>query len=152
MESSATMASSESRPEGELAPEDLDILSRVATWVVDRRMTVPAILFLESHRPLSFVGSQVMIAASPVVATLEPFFRGLIGKTFTYADQRRYADYRRFAELMENRENLEALIVEVERANQRQKDLDRAEKDKRKALKRELREKKRALRRARRGL
>jgi len=140
------MTDEETLPEGELAPADLEILSRVANWVAERRMSVPAILFLESHRPLSFVGSQVMIAASPFVATLEPFVRGMLGKTFTYAD------YRRFAELMENRENFETLIVEVERANQRQMDAERAEKEKRKALRRELREKKRAIRRARRGL
>jgi len=140
------MAAEETSPEGELPPADLEILSRIAGWVVERRMSVPAILFLESHRPLSFVGSQVMIMASPLVATLEPFVRGMIGKSFTYAD------YRRFAELMENRENLEVLIVEVERANQLKKDAERAEKEKRKALRRELREKKKALRRARRGL
>lgn len=61
------------------------------------RMTVPAIFFLESMKPLSFVGSQAM-----------HFFEPFVNAFFTVRD------YERFAVLMERRENLEALLVKIE--------------------------------------
>ena len=118
---------------------DEEILSRLANWVVE----LPAILFLESHRPLSFVGSQALIFASPIVSFFEPFLRSLFGPGY---DQK---SYQRFAELMEDRSNLELLIIEIERANQRQKDTEKEEKRRRKELKKEARARRRELRRAR---
>jgi hypothetical protein len=44
-----------------------DVLERFALQVVERRMETPAILFLETVRPLNFIGSQLMFAASPLV-------------------------------------------------------------------------------------
>lgn len=144
MADSPAMAHGETRIDGELPEEDLALLTRLAEWVVERRMAVPAILFLESHRPLSFVGSQALLVASPAVDFFEPFIRGLVGRGFTYAD------FRRFAELMEERDNLETLVVEIERANQRAKEREKAEKERKRALKREVREQRKALRKARR--
>lgn len=43
------------------------LMERLADRVVQLRMTVPAILFLESVRPLNYVGSQVMVFFAPVV-------------------------------------------------------------------------------------
>jgi hypothetical protein len=60
-------------------------------------MTVPAIFFLESVKPLSFVGSQALHFFEPMVRA---FFN--------------VQDYERFALLMERRENLEALLVRIE--------------------------------------
>lgn len=122
---------------------DQEILTRLANWVVKRRLTAPAIIFLESHRPLSFVGSQAMIAASPIVSFFEPIVKGMAGPGFEHAS------YKRFAELMENRDNLELLIIEIERANQRQQAIEKEEKKKRKALKKEAKRKRRELKRAR---
>jgi len=65
--------------------------------VVRYRMTVPAIFFLESMKPLSFVGSQAMVF-------FEPFVRALFS----------VPEYDRAAQLMERRENLEALLVKLE--------------------------------------
>ena len=53
--------------EAELSPEQLRLLQRLASKVVAMRMTTPAILFLESVRPLNYVGSQVMVFFAPVV-------------------------------------------------------------------------------------
>lgn len=117
---------------------DEELLQSLADWVVERRLTAPAIIFLESHRPLSFVGSQVMIAASPLVAFFGPFFKASVGFDGD--------DFRRFAELMENRDNLELLIVEIERASQKATDRQREEKLRRKALRKETKERRRALR------
>ena len=56
-------------------------------------MEVPAILTLETGRPLSLVAGQAMIFFEPIVLALF-----------------RLPDYRRFAALIERREALEALI------------------------------------------
>src|SRR3990172_724661 len=44
-----------------------DLMNRLAERVVQMRMTTPAILFLESVRPLNYVGSQVMVFFAPIV-------------------------------------------------------------------------------------
>ena len=82
------------------------------------RMTVPAILFLESVKPLSFVGSQAL-----------HFFEPMVTAVFTVPD------YERFAALMERRENLETLLVAIERKDEavrleerERRDRERAEK------------------------
>jgi hypothetical protein len=81
-----------------LAAGDLALLERVAARVVELRLEVPAILTLESVRPLSFVASQAMIFFQPLVQALL-----------------RFEDYQRFAALAERREALEALAVLIER-------------------------------------
>jgi len=55
-------------PDG--AGRDLELppsLEKVATSVVERGMETPAVIFLESIVPLSFLGSQAMFAAWPLV-------------------------------------------------------------------------------------
>jgi hypothetical protein len=52
-----------------LADSERDaILNRIADGIVRRKMETPAILFLEMHKPLSFVASQGLIVTSPFVA------------------------------------------------------------------------------------
>lgn len=80
-----------------LAPADLDLLERVARRVVELRLETPAILTLESARPLSVLAGQTMI-----------FFEPMIQAMF------RIADYRRFAALVERREALERLEEMIE--------------------------------------
>jgi hypothetical protein len=81
-----------------LAAEDLALLERVAARVVELHLEVPAILTLESVRPLSFVASQAMIFFQPMVQALL-----------------RFGDYQRFAVLAERRDALEALSALIER-------------------------------------
>jgi len=81
-----------------LAAEDLALLKRVAARVVELHLEVPAVLTLESVRPLSFVASQAMIFFQPLVLALL-----------------RFSDYQRFAALAERRDALEALIALIER-------------------------------------
>jgi len=82
---------------GEPTPEDLDLLETIANAVVSRRMTVPAILFLESTRPLSFLGSQFLYFIEPIV------------RSIIKGDQ-----FRRVAVLMEDRANVERLLLAIE--------------------------------------
>lgn len=80
------------------APEDLALLERVAARVVELHLEVPAVLTLESVRPLSFVAGQAMVFFQPMVQALL-----------------RFDDYRRFAALLERRESLERLTSLIER-------------------------------------
>ena len=85
-------------------------------------MTVPAILFLESVKPLSFLGSQALYFFEPMVRAL-----------FTVPE------YDRFAALMERRENIEVLLLKIEekeetarRVERERKAAERAARDARK--------------------
>lgn len=80
-----------------LSAEDEALLAAVARRVARYRMEVPAILFLESVRPLNFVGSQAMVFFAPLVQALFAM-----------------PEYERFAKLLEDRENLERLARRIE--------------------------------------
>lgn len=82
----------------DLTPEDLALLERVAARVIELRMEVPALLTLESGRPLSLLAGQAMVF-------FEPFVQALF----------RMPDYRRFAALIERRATVETLIGMIER-------------------------------------
>ena len=47
--------------------EDLALLQRIADAVVQRRMAAPAVVFLESLGPMSFLGSQVLHFFAPII-------------------------------------------------------------------------------------
>ena len=62
---------------GEDRREALDVLiERVALRLEAAGMSAPAIAFLESNRPLAFVGSQMLLVAQPF---LSPFLSSLDG-------------------------------------------------------------------------
>ena len=89
-------AFSTASPHGPLGEEDIALLNRLAGWVVKRQMCLPAIMFLESVKPLSAIGSQVMIFLRPFNMFFKP------------------EEYNRIAEIMERREGIDALINEIE--------------------------------------
>jgi hypothetical protein len=76
-----------------LGTEDLALLDGVAGRIVDLRLELPAILTLETGRPLSVLAGQTMIFFEPIVTAFL-----------------KLPDYRRFAQLIERREAVEALI------------------------------------------
>ncbi len=79
--------------------EDCDaaLLRKLADFVVGRNMSLPAIMFLESVRPLNFVGSQAMV-----------FLKPIISRFFTNAE------YDKLATILERREVIDFLINEIE--------------------------------------
>ena len=81
-----------------LVPDDLALLERLATRVVELRLEVPAILTLETSKPLSVLASQAMVFFEPMVQALFSF-----------------PDYRRIALLVERRDAIEALMRLIER-------------------------------------
>ena len=106
----------------EILPEDVDasegerILKRVADEIVSRRLTAPAIFFLEACSPLSFIGGQAMIV-------LEPFIHAIFD----------LPDYRKFALMMERGENVEKLIAMIEVTDGEQRQAEAELKKQRKA-------------------
>jgi len=87
-------------PEAEkpaMPEEELAILKKVAKQVVDRRMAVPAIVFLESVKPLNYIGSQVLVFFEPIVQTVFNF-----------------KDYNTFRSALEKRESIETMILQIE--------------------------------------
>jgi hypothetical protein len=55
----------------QLTPEERDkLIDELAQKVVDKRMETPAIMFLEMHKPVTFLASQSILVASPFLVPL----------------------------------------------------------------------------------
>jgi hypothetical protein len=80
-----------------LSAEDQALLQRLATRVVELHMEVPAILTLESAKPMTVIASQTLVFLEPMIQSLF-----------------RFSDYRRFTALIERRDVMEALIRRIE--------------------------------------
>jgi len=83
----------------ELSPERAEyLIERLAQWVVSHRLETPAIMFLETTKPLTFIGSQMwLMYGVPML--------GIV------ADEHLTSE---FGLLFENRENVESLIHKIE--------------------------------------
>jgi hypothetical protein len=119
--------------EGRFSPEDEALLTAVATRVVRMGMATPAVFFLESVKPLSFIGSQVLVF-------FEPFVRAFFN----------LVQYEQFARLMEDREALERLLERIEALDEEARERERAAKEEAKAAKRAAKEARKAEKEARR--
>ncbi|MCK4403784.1 MAG: hypothetical protein KAW02_01715 [candidate division Zixibacteria bacterium] len=97
----------------ELTPHQEEILTKIAQKVVYWKMSVPAILFLESVKPLNYVGSQMM-------AFFEPFVQAIVS----------WKDYDEVRNMMEERGTVERLLQRIEQ-------LDSEAQEKEKTLKKE---------------
>ena len=93
--------------EEELQSEEIELLRKIAQKVVDMRMTVPAILFLESVKPLNYIGSQVMVFFEPFVGALFNF------RTMNMQGMK-LNEYDLFRRMMEKRDNVERLLQKIE--------------------------------------
>jgi hypothetical protein len=91
-------------PDADAQPTDRqrELLQKVADQLIDRRLEAPAILFLESIKPLSFLTSQGLIVLGPL---LQPLLS--------------VQDYDLLTESLEHRENVEWLICRLEDAEER---------------------------------
>lgn len=85
-------------PEADAQREAEDvILTKLATEVVEWKMTVPAILSLESVKPLNYIGAQAMVFFEPFIQTLFNL-----------------KDYDTVRVMLEKRENIERLLLKIE--------------------------------------
>lgn len=100
-----------------VSPEEIpderreEIIRALAKEIAARRLTAPAIFFLETVKPLSFVGSQAMIFLQPIIQAVFPF-----------------RSYNEFSVMMEDRKNVEALLCEMERLEIEEREKRRKEK------------------------
>jgi len=81
-----------------LPPEEAAVLDKLAKKAVERGMAVPAILFLESVKPLNFITSQVMVFFEPIIQTIFNF-----------------KDYNNLRTALERRESIEILLLKIEK-------------------------------------
>lgn len=102
---------------GEPDPDEA-LLASVAGRVVRMGLAVPAVFFLESTKPLSFVGSQALVF-------LEPFVKAFLN----------LASYDRFTAMMEDRRNVERLIRKIEELEDERARKEKEEKVARRAAK-----------------
>ena len=89
-------------PYGPLTAEDHKLLAKLAGFIVGRRMTTPALLFLGSIGPLNAIGSQAMVFLRPF---LTPLFNP--------------ADYDRVTAILDRREGISVLVEAIETAEAR---------------------------------
>ena len=55
----------------ELSPEERDrLIDELAQKVVKKRLETPVVLFLEMHKPVSFLAGQGLVVATPLLAPL----------------------------------------------------------------------------------
>ena len=100
--------------------EQREIMDRLAGKIVERRLAAPAILFLESIKPLSFLGNQALIFFQPIVQSIFNF-----------------KSYDEIAGILEDRENLEYLLTKIEALEGQQAALAREKARERKRQRRE---------------
>ena len=81
-----------------ISQSDRELISNLAQKIVRHGMAVHAIFFLDMMKYLSFFGGQLMVFFGPII-------------TAFISSQ----SYYKFAELLEDRNNVEFLLVEIER-------------------------------------
>ncbi len=87
-----------SAEDGEISDVDRGLLERMADFLIRRRVAEPAIVLLETCRPLNFVSAQVLVFLRP----------------FVHLVYKKREEYDRFTELLEKRAALSAFIEIIE--------------------------------------
>ena len=87
-----------SPPESAITEEDEALAEKVATFVVGRKLTAPAIMLLETSHPFNYIGSQLLTFISPFVSII-----------FTTADE-----FNRFTLFLEKRESIPCIVRHIE--------------------------------------
>jgi len=110
--------------------EEQELIDKFALWVAKRGLTVPAIMALESSKPLNWIGSQLMLVAEPAAWAIEPMLKA--------AFKFNHKDYLLFQKLLEKRWSIEHLILAIEKFDAEIKDKEDEFKAAQKAKKKEL--------------
>ncbi len=74
-----------------------ELLDKMAKKIVDLRLTPVAVVMLESSKPVSYIGSQLMVFLQPIVTAVFPF-----------------RTYDEVTALLEDRANVELFIRKIE--------------------------------------
>ena len=81
-----------------ICKSDRQLISNLAEKIVRHGMAVPAIFFLEMVKYMSYIGSQLMVFFGPVITV---FIQS--------------QSYYKITHLLEDRQNVEFLMLEIER-------------------------------------
>jgi hypothetical protein len=87
----------ESETDFEPTEKQREVVDRLAKEVARRRMTTPALLFLEMSRPLNFIASQIMHYFQPIISAVLDT-----------------GGYQAFAEFLEHRGSVQYLCRRIE--------------------------------------
>ena len=87
-----------------ISQSDKQLISNLAGKIVRHGMAIPAILFLEMVKYLSFFGGQLMVFFGPIITVFIPSH-----------------SYYKIAELLEDRKNVEFLLVQIEQLEEMRK-------------------------------
>ncbi|MDD3626346.1 MAG: hypothetical protein PHV06_03425 [bacterium] len=101
-----------------LTEKDKLLIDKIAKKIVYLGLSTPAIFFIEMHKPMNFLGSQLLVF-------LEPILWGFFNTD----------EFRRFALILEKRDSLEVLLRRIE-------ELEEEINEKKKQLKLEKKQKK----------
>jgi hypothetical protein len=85
-------------PPGRASVKDTAFAERIAGRITELNLAVPAIMALESAKPLTFVASQALVFFDPVIRIFVEL-----------------KDYRKLIDLLEDRQKVEELILALER-------------------------------------
>lgn len=85
---------------------DLALVDRLAAFVAGRRMATPALMLLESGRPMNFLGSQFLVFLAPFA-------------TMVFSPR----EYERFAGILERRGSVDLIIDRITEAENRREDV-----------------------------
>ena len=77
--------------------DTIKIINNLASEIVNRGLSVPAIFFLESTKYITFIGSQFLVFLGPIATC--------------FINNNKYYN---IAEILEDRNNIELLILEIE--------------------------------------
>ena len=87
-----------------ICQSDRQLISNLAQKIVRHGMAIPAIFFLEMVKYLSFFGGQLMVFFGPIITVFIPSH-----------------SYYKIAELLEDRKNVEFLLVQIEQLEEMRK-------------------------------
>ncbi|NLI16627.1 MAG: hypothetical protein GX409_10120 [candidate division Zixibacteria bacterium] len=108
-------------------PDEQELMDRLAKWVVKKGLTVPAIIALESVKPLNWIGSQAMVF-------FDPFFSSIFSAKTTLKD------YETFQRMMEKRQNVENLLLTIEKFDAEAQKAEMAARKEQKAIRKQRRQ------------
>ncbi|MFT5368147.1 MAG: hypothetical protein ACI8V2_003110 [Candidatus Latescibacterota bacterium] len=87
-----------SPPEQAITQDDETLAQKVATFVVGRNLSAPAIMMLETGRPLNYIGSQFLVFLSPFISII-------------FSNNKEFA---RFTQFIEKRDSISCIIKHIE--------------------------------------
>jgi len=97
--------------ESSLNDDEKDILDRLAIQIVKKQMATPAMMLIESHRHMNFLGSQLLVMAEPALDLAQPMLNPILKKFGMYIP---VEEIPKLQEALEKRYSIEYLMQRLE--------------------------------------